>query len=208
MRHAPLQAGVLAAGALLIVLVFRLGGADRFVAGLFYDPARGTFPLKDAWLLAVAGHTGLKWAALGFWLLCLAWGARLRRGALYMAIIVGVVELLKHYSPFACPWDLPDFGGSKPEAGACLPAAHPLAGFALFGLWLALRDTPRAARATLAAAWAVGLVAGAVQVARGAHFASHVLWTAWVAWAVTLLLCAVPARARLSSSPSELPPSY
>lgn len=194
MRSASLQAGALAAGALLIVLVFRLGGADRFVTGLFYDPERGTFPLKDAWLLAVVGHTGLKWSAVGFWVLCLAWGGRLRRGALYMAMIVGVVELLKHYSTFSCPWDLPEFGGSKPEAGACVPAAHSLTGFALFGLWLALRDTPRAARAMLATAWIVGLAAGAVQVARGAHFASHVLWTAWVAWGVTLLLSAVPGR--------------
>jgi len=40
----------------------------------------------------------------------------------------------------------------------------------------------------LAAAWLIGLAAGAVQVARGAHFASHVLWTAWLAWSVTLLL--------------------
>jgi membrane-associated PAP2 superfamily phosphatase len=33
-----------------------------------------------------------------------------------------------------------------------------------------------------------------VQVARGAHFASHVLWTAWVAWAVTLALAAARSR--------------
>lgn len=188
MQRALLHAGILAAGALLIILVFWLGGADRYFTGLFYDPASRTFPLRDAWPLAVAGHTGLKWVALGLWAACLAWGGRLRRGALYIAAIVAAVELLKYYSPFACPWELPEYGGSKPLAGACLPAAHPLTGFALFGLALALRDTPRAARAVFAAAWTVGLVAGAVQVARGAHFASHVLWTAWVAWAVTLLL--------------------
>jgi membrane-associated PAP2 superfamily phosphatase len=37
----------------------------------------------------------------------------------------------------------------------------------------------------------MGLAAGAIQLARGAHFASHVLWTAWIASAITLLLAAV-----------------
>jgi membrane-associated PAP2 superfamily phosphatase len=191
-----LHAGVLALGALLIVLVFRVSGADRYITGLFYDRALGTFPLKDTWLLAVAGHTGLKWAGVGFFVFCLAWGGRLRGGALYMAVIVAVAQLLKYYSPYSCPWDLPEYGGDKPLAGACLPVAHPLTGFALFGLWLALRDTPRTARAALAAAWLVGLLAGAVQVARGAHFVSHVLWTAWVAWALTLLLAMLPLAFR------------
>jgi membrane-associated PAP2 superfamily phosphatase len=186
--RALLQAGILAGAAVLILAVFRFGGADRFVTALFYDPARGGFWLKDAWLLAVAGHTGLKWTMLGFWALCLAWGGRLRRGALFMAAIALAVSVLKDQSPFSCPWDLPEYGGSKPETGRCLPAAHPLTGFALFGLYLALRDDRRAAHAALAAAWAIGLAAGAIQVARGAHFASHVLWTAWVAWALTLLL--------------------
>ena len=79
-----------------------------------------------------------------------------------MAVIAAVVAALKHYSPISCPWDLPEFGGAKPDAGRCLPAAQ-----------------------------LVGFVAGAVQVARGAHFPSHVLWTAWIAWGVTLALTMV-----------------
>jgi membrane-associated PAP2 superfamily phosphatase len=145
----------------------------------------------------VLGHTALKWLMVAFWVFCLAWRP-LRRGALYMAVIVGVVHLLRYYSPYPCPWDLPEFGGTDPEAGRCLPAAHPLTGFALFGLALALRESrPRAARRALAAAIAIGLVAGSVQVARGAHFPSHVLWTGWLAWAATLALAA--ARRRASS---------
>lgn len=162
----------------------------------FYDPGLRGFPLKDAWLLSAAGHTGLKWLMVAFWACCLALGGAWRRGAIYMAVIALAVLLLKRYSPYSCPWDLVEYGGSKPDAGGCLPAAHPLSGFALFGLWAALRlQRPRAARAALAAAWLIGLLAGAVQLARGAHFASHVLWTAWVAWAVTLALAAT-ARLR------------
>jgi membrane-associated PAP2 superfamily phosphatase len=194
LRRASLHAAALAAAAALIV-AWRWSGADARVTALFYDPTRSGFPLKDAWLLAVVGHEWLKYAALGVWLGCLAAGGRFRRGALYMLAIVAVVQLLKYSSSHSCPWDLPEYGGSKPEAGRCLPAAHPLSGFAFFGLYLALRASrPRAAWVAFGAAWLVGLAAGAIQMARGAHFASHVMWTAWVAWAVTLLLAALERR--------------
>jgi membrane-associated PAP2 superfamily phosphatase len=195
LQRALLQVGILATAAVLIIAVFHLGGADRVLTGLFYDASRGTFPLKDAWLLAVPGHSGLKYLMLGFWVLCLTGGGALRRGSLYMAAIVAAVLALKHFSPYSCPWNLAEYGGSNPTEGRCLPAAHPLTGFALFGLYLALREAKHKAPAALAAAWLIGLAAGAIQVARGAHFASHVLWTAWVAWSVTLLF-AVPRRPR------------
>lgn len=173
------------------MLILGLSFADRALLAPFYDPALRGFPLKETWLLSAAAHTGLQWLLVAFWVCCLVWGGAWRRGAIYMAVIELVVLLLKHYSPYSCPWDLPEYGGSKPDAGGCVPAAHPLTGFALFGLYLALRlQQPRAARAVLVAACVIGFAAGAVQVARGAHFASHVLWTAWVAWAVTLALVA------------------
>jgi membrane-associated PAP2 superfamily phosphatase len=140
----------------------------------------------------------LKWLVLGFWVLCVVWRP-LRRGALYMAFAALAVTLLKETSPYSCPWDLAEWGGrhAPPGPGRCLPAGHPVTGFALFGLYTSLKkENLRAARAALAAAWLIGLAAGAVQVARGAHFASHVLWTAWVAWAVTLAADALmPERA-------------
>ncbi len=183
---ARIQLAALASAALLVVLAAR---ADELVTRLFYNPGLGGFPLRDTWVLSVLGHTVLKWVMLAFWLLCVLRGGRLRRGALYMALIAMVVNLLKFYSPYSCPWDLPEFGGSQPHAGGCLPAAHPLVGFALFGLYPALRPASlRAARYAVIAGGLVGAVAGAVQVARGAHFVSHVLWTAWIAWALAFLL--------------------
>ena len=179
------HAAALAVGALFILLASFL---DRQLIAPFYDPALGEFPLRRSWAFETLGHAGLKWITVGFWLFCAAWGGRLRRGAVYMVLIAGVVLALKHFSPFSCPWDLPEYAGARPDAGRCLPAAHPITGFALFGLVLALSDKPRAARYALATALLVGLVAGAVQVARGAHFPSHVLWTAWIAWAVTVAL--------------------
>ena len=146
-------------------------------------------------MLEKLGHDALKWAMLAFWVACLAWPP-LRRGALYMALAAVSVSLLKHSSAHSCPWDLAEYGAaSLAGPGRCSPAGHPVVGFALFGLYFALRpQRPAAARAALAAAWVIGLAAGAVQIARGAHFASHVLWTAWVAWAVTLAGAALAPR--------------
>lgn len=144
-------------------------------------PGQG-FPLRDAWWLRTVGHDGLKWMMLAFWGLCLSAGGDWRRGAAGMALIAVAVSLLKHSSPFSCPWDLPAFGAQGEPPGRCLPAGHPVTGFMLLGLHAALLPArPRAARFVLLAAWVIGLLAGAVQVARGAHFVSHVLWTAWVA---------------------------
>jgi membrane-associated PAP2 superfamily phosphatase len=203
LRRPLAQLGALAAAAVLIWVVFHAWGVDRWISSIAYDAGQRRFPLKDAWVLAVPGHTGLKWLMLGFWVFCLAWGGSLRRGALYMALIAAAVSLMKYYSPVSCPWDLVEYGGRNPATGRCLPAAHPLTGFALFGLYLALRDgNPRAARYALAAGWIIGLAAGAIQIARGAHFLSHVLWTAWVAWGVTLALAALERR-RAAARPAH-----
>ena len=128
------------------------------------------------------------------WALCLI-PRRLRRGASLMALAAITVAVLKHYSPYSCPWDLAEWGGRwpAPGPGRCLPAGHPVTGFMLFGLYFALPER-RGARLALVAGWSIGLAAGAVQVARGAHFASHVLWTAWIAWAVTLAAASLARR--------------
>jgi len=185
--HPALQPAALFLAALGILVVFKVGGLDATTTALFYDPVAHVFPLRDDWTLAHLGHDDLKWTMLGFWLVCLCWKP-LRRGALYMAAAVLAVTLLKDTSPVSCPWDLVDYGG-RTAAGHCLPAGHPVIGFSLFGLYFALRhENPRAAALALIAACAIGTAAGAVQVARGAHFASHVLWTAWVAWTVCATL--------------------
>jgi membrane-associated PAP2 superfamily phosphatase len=198
------QAAALAASAALIWLVFAGARLDFAITNYFYDASSARFPLRGAWALAVLGHTGLKWLMVGACVVLAAMGLfrpAARRAALWTVLAAAVVALLKATSAHSCPWDLATYGGEgtwfplfgsmplDPGPGRCLPAGHPLTGFAFFGLYFALRTTsPRGARWALVAAWAVGLAAGAVQVARGAHFASHVLWTAWVCWAVCLAL--------------------
>jgi membrane-associated PAP2 superfamily phosphatase len=207
------QAAGLALAALVLWL-FSRSGLDLRISALAYSPEQRAFPLRDAWLFAVAGHTALKFAALSLWfaLLVTALAApRWRRIALHAwlgtTLAAFAVGGLRELSAHSCPWDLAQFGGTaqwfplfgeasaQPGPGRCLPAAHASSGFALFALYFALRDAhPRLARAALALAWIVGLTAGAVQVVRGAHFPSHALWTAWIAWALNVGLYALIRR--------------
>jgi membrane-associated PAP2 superfamily phosphatase len=183
-RWLPLA--LLIAAALALAL-FHGSALDLAATRFFFDPATGSFPLKDSHALAVWGHTVVKWLALGAWLACVVEGGPWRRGAIYALVIAAVVALLKQASPWSCPWDLPAFGGSRPETGGCLPAGHPLSGFAFFGVAAALWTARRhAAWMVLALASFAGIAAGAVQVARGAHFVSHVLATAWCAAALAV----------------------
>jgi len=212
-RWLILQGAGLALAALSIVL-FARSGLDFQLSALAYSPAERAFPLRDAWLTAAVGHKGLKHFSLALWigLLGLALAARAwRRAALHAALGAALaataVTVLRGWSAHSCPWDLAEFGGSAawfppfgsipadPGPGQCLPSGHASSGFAVFALYFALRDAhPRLAHAALACAWVLGLVAGAVQVARGAHFASHILWTAWVAWALNAALYALIRR--------------
>ena len=204
-------AALLAAG-ILVWLLCERAGLDAWLSNAAFDRARGEFPLRSNWWLSGPGHIGLKYLSLGVWFAVLAvavapvgcarrWRREAAHAALGIALAAGAVVLFRNGSAHSCPWDLAAFGGKaawfplfgEPPAdagpGRCLPAAHAASGFALFGLYFALRrSASRAAWLALAAALLIGLAAGAVQVARGAHFASHVLWTACIAYGVNLVL--------------------
>jgi membrane-associated PAP2 superfamily phosphatase len=191
-----------------LVWLSRHPGIDFALAGYFYDPALGRFPLKDAPLLAQAGHTGLRWLAISVWLAAVvlaaaSWKAAALRGwrgpLLYFTLAAAAttlaVGLLKYTSGHSCPWDLVPFGGQAhwfpllgtpegaPGPGRCWPGAHAAGGFALLAGYFALRDAHRAAaRGALGAALALGALMSLTQVARGAHFLTHNLWSLWLAW--------------------------
>lgn len=212
-RWLALQVGGLALAG-LAVLLFARSGLDFRVSALAYSPEARTFPLKDAWLFAVAGHSALKYFAVGLWIALLGVAAaapRWRPMALHAFLGIALAALavagLRELSAHSCPWDLVEFGGTArwfpvfgevpaaPGPGRCLPAAHASTGFALFALYFALRDQQaRLARWALVLAWVLGLTATFVQVARGAHFLSHALWTAWISWALNVALYALVRR--------------
>lgn len=213
LRHALWLAGC----AVVLNGFFGDGRLDLAIARWFFDDARRVFPLRDYWLLESVLHDAARTisacgalALLGLTLT--GWISRrptflhVRRHELLFAslaclIAAATVGALKHFSGHACPWDLAMFGGSAtyhsslgaPVAAeavrGCLPAAHPLTGYAWLGLGFAIYPgARRAARRVWYSAFALGSLFGAVQILRGAHFLSHVLWSAWVVWAVNVAL--------------------
>jgi membrane-associated PAP2 superfamily phosphatase len=196
---------------LVLLLAWDASGLDRALAHLIAGP-RG-FPLRDHWLLAGVLHDAARRVS---WLIVLAlcaavvWPigpwvslpfARRVQVPATALLSTGVVVTLKGFSGTSCPWDLSDFGGvahylshwqgwTVPDGGGgrCFPAGHAASGFAFVGGYFALRNhVPRLARAWLVVALLVGLLLGAVQQVRGAHFMSHTLWTAWLCWVVAWL---------------------
>lgn len=204
----------LALAALCLMWLSRNGAVDFRLAQSFFDPSTQSFPLKETPLLSIVGHTALKWFALTIWLACLllaiasSWVPRLRswrRPLVLFVLMAGcsslAVAFLKASSPHSCPWDLAAFGGDAqwfplfgplselPGPGRCWPGGHASGGFALVAGYFALRTSRRHwARWSLAIGLGLGAFMSAVQMARGAHFLSHNLWTLWVVWATCTLL--------------------
>ena len=211
------QSVLLAAAASVLLTVFGGSDLDLAVARLFFDAAHGTFPWTNAWWLKTVLHDAARTAAaLAFlallaataaaWLMPRRTRAHEARHTLTFVTAAAVataatVSAAKHFGGHACPWDIADFGGiapyrhllephgALPPVHGCFPAAHPLVGYGWLGAaFVLLPCARRLARLATFVALTVGTALGFVQIARGAHFVSHVLWTAWTAWAVNLAL--------------------
>lgn len=210
------QSVLLAVAASALLAVFG-GDLDLAVARLFFDAALGKFPGTNDWWLKSVLHDDARGAATLALLALIATTAaawwlprprRLReaRHALTFVMAAAIAAAItvtgaKHLSSHACPWDIVDFGGIAPyrhlferhgplpPVAGCFPAAHPLVGFGWLGAAFALRPfTRRWAKLSALLSLATGAAFGFIQMARGAHFLSHVLWTAWTAWAANLTL--------------------
>lgn len=192
--------------AFLLVLGWDASGLDLAVAE-WAGHARG-FPLRDHWLWSRVLHDGARIAvwAMVLWVagaLVVPTGVlrhlpRSRIGWLLATLLGGMllISVLKRQSLTSCPWDLDAFGGMARHVshwawgvadggpGRCFPGGHASAGFAWVAGFFAFRDRqPGVARAWLALALVAGILMGEAQQLRGAHFASHTLWTAWLCWA-------------------------
>lgn len=203
-RAAPVGAGrwvMFLTVSLALIVAWDLSGADLVVSRWVGSP--DGFHWRDHWLIARVFHDGGRWLSMG-WLSLLAWdawrplldGPSRRRRAYAVAVILLtalLVPAIKRMSATSCPWDLAEFGGlavylphwmpGGPDGGAgrCFPSGHAVAGFAFVGafpVWY--RDRPASAHVWLAIALGLGLLFGATQVLRGAHYVSHVLWSAWL----------------------------
>ncbi|MDD2832637.1 MAG: phosphatase PAP2 family protein [Methylotenera sp.] len=200
--------------AALMLLVYPVLHIDTNLTDLFFDANQQRFPLKRDLFLTQWMHIGLKWlmvavavSSLVLWISSYlltsikAYRAPLLWVFVGMVVSTAVVAIFKHYNQHACPWDLAMYGGSYPllilfeqlpagiKAGRCFPAGHPSGGFALMAFYFAfITRHPTFAKLMLLSGLFMGLVMGGVQIVRGAHFLSHVLWSGWAVWMTLLVL--------------------
>lgn len=194
-----------------LLWLWDLSGLDLVLAHL--AGSRQGFAWRNEWLLTTVLHDGARHVA---WVLVVAlcvmvvWPVGLfqrlpfRRRLQLPAVALmatAAVSLLKFGNGTSCPWDMADFGGvahpvwhwrgwttADGGGGHCFPAGHATAGFAWVGGWFAWRDeSVLIARRWLLAAMTAGAVLGLSQQWRGAHFASHTLWSAWICWMLASL---------------------
>lgn len=132
-----------------------------------------------------------------------------RRERLTVALLVTLsllaVNLIKNASQTSCPWDLNAFGGPAHYvshwtlgvrdggSGRCFPGGHASSAYAFLALCLPWLMPPAGRPRERAPGWRwlgflmfAGLVAGAVQTVRGAHYPSHTLWTLVICAGVSL----------------------
>ena len=204
----PLAAFVVANVALLPL------GGDRWIAGHLYLWEGGHWALRDNLVTSTLIHQGGKRLSILAWLGVVActvfawhrpaWRAW-RKPLLYLTLAVllstSLVAWMKSWTHVDCPWDLVGFGGTRSyrdllavlplhaAPGRCFPAGHASAGYAWLALFFCLGQArPQWRWAGLATGLGVGLVFGIAQQLRGAHFASHDVWTLMLCWLVAVLL--------------------
>jgi membrane-associated PAP2 superfamily phosphatase len=203
----------LAAFVVANVVFLQLGG-DRWIAGHLYLWEGGRWALRDNPVTNTLIHQGGKRLSALAWLgvvACAAvawrrpawraWRAPLLYLALAVLLSTTLVAWMKSWTHVDCPWDLVGFGGTRsyhdllaalpPHAapGRCFPAGHASAGYAWLALFFFLGDTrPRLRWKGFALGLGAGAVFGISQQLRGAHFASHDLWTLVLCWLVAVLL--------------------
>lgn len=201
---------------LVLAPAFELSSLDVSLADCFYDRATGRWRWADAWWSNELIHTGGKDLVLLLGLGALGcWAASffvprlrpLRRAGAFLALSIalgtGLVAVLKNTTNVDCPWDMDLYGGNRPfvtlfedrpgglEPGRCFPGGHSSGAFSLCGFYFLFhRRDRRVSLAALGTSLALGLVFSFGQWVRGAHFASHDLWSAFLCWFVSLLLYA------------------
>lgn len=191
-------------------LALTYSGLDHAIAGAIFDALGGSWRLRDNALLEVGFHQFGKYVSILAWFACISVFIRHRKDGLVsprqkalLLLIIAVIatttiaSTLKGVTHMDCPWDLTIFGGHKvyvpllerdflnAEPGRCFPAGQASAGYAWIALYFAaLLYKPEWRCKGLAVGLSFGLLLGIAQQIRGAHFLSHDLTTAWIAWVI------------------------
>ena len=204
----PLQALKLLALLLVPVLLWDFSGWDLTVARWLGD-ADGFAARHSVWAELVL-HEGGRWVSGALLLAVAMnafWPgeparpgpsrAQRRWALLALVLVLLLVPALKRLSLTSCPWSLAEFSGvaqwvphwrwGVPDGGpgGCFPSGHAVGSFlgftVLLWLWAPWRSQHPLLWAGLCLGIGLGsLAASAGQWARGAHFVSHSLWSAWL----------------------------
>lgn len=152
-----------------------------------------------------------------------AWSRPLFYLALAVLLSTGLVSAFKSLTHMDCPWDLMRYGGKRPFIGLfeirptnypkaiCFPAGHASAGYAWIALYFFFAATRPSLRLVgLATGLLAGIAFGVSQQLRGAHFASHDLWTLTICWLIAaglhqLLLARIPRQETASDNGNGQP---
>ncbi len=216
---------VLGAIGAAITLLFANGALDLATARLFYSPGEDHWPFGGElpwsllykmapWITAslVLGAIGA--LVVGF----VRKREQLRREATFvlLALVLGpgllVNGVLKDHWNRPRPRDVIEFGGPwhyapaplRGEGGKSFPCGHCSVGF-LYGVgwWIWRRRRPRLAAGALAAAVVIGTALGLGRIAAGRHFASDVVWSAYIALGLAHVLYAhvIPIARRAYALP-------
>lgn len=206
----------------LLVVALDAAGIDFWLTRVVGSPSG--FAWRDHWLTRGVLHEGgrvASWLLFGVVLIA-AWrpwpaARHLSRRTRWWWLgctmaCAALISTLKQFSLTSCPWHLAEFGGgarwvshwalgvSDGGPGRCFPSGHASGAFAFLAGYFALGESsPRQARQWLALVLALGFVFGWAQLIRGAHHASHAVWTGAICWSMTSLTyylwCRVHARA-------------
>lgn len=203
---------VLSAG--LLLLVFENSDLDLQLARPFFDVAINDFPLRRDGFFNPVFYFGIKFAVTAAGIIALfvsvfglcgqlVWLPKKNAllAMLGLILLPSAVALLKLNTNRHCPWDIAEFGGFAPYVGllaempagivrgVCFPAANASIGFMWLAVGLALHGhSAQLSRRVILGALLLGAVMGVTRQAQGGHFISHTLWSAWLAWAISLTL--------------------
>ena len=191
-----------------VVSIFEWRQWDIPIADALYAWQGGQWYWRDHVITSTLLHEGGKYLvllgalALLLTLITSRWIPALqpwRKGLLYLLVSMAtstlLVSIIKAISHVDCPWDLLRYGGSAPYIpifaahpgtfgdGRCFPSGHASGAYAWMALYYVLLIyRPRLRFAGLAVGIVAGLIFGIAQQLRGAHFVSHDIWTAGLAW--------------------------